>query len=83
MRLLIGMLMGGLVAAQAPAGPLVFGPQAAWFRPADAEESHAPSRPTADDLVLERREGTWTGAVEGGVGCGDAVSSNPDIAPQR
>lgn len=37
MRLLIGMLMGGLVAAQAPAGPLVFGPQAAWFRPADAE----------------------------------------------
>jgi len=29
--------MGGLVAAQAPAGPLVFGPQAAWFRPADAE----------------------------------------------
>ncbi|HET9193737.1 MAG TPA: hypothetical protein VFO21_12715 [Vicinamibacterales bacterium] len=49
MRLLIGMLMSGLVAAQAPAGPLVFGPQAAWFRPADAEESHAPSRPTADD----------------------------------
>lgn len=37
MRLLIGMLMGGLVAAQAPAGPLVFGPQAAWFRPADAD----------------------------------------------
>jgi len=26
MRLLIEMLMGGLVAAQAPAGPLVFGP---------------------------------------------------------
>lgn len=47
------------------------------------KESHEPSRPTADDLVLERREGTWTGAVEGGVGCGDAVSSNPDIAPQR
>jgi len=22
-------------------------------------------------------------AVEGGVGCGDAFSSNPDIAPQR
>lgn len=37
MRLLIASLVGGLVAAQAPPGPLVFGPQAAWFRPADAE----------------------------------------------
>lgn len=37
MRLLIVMLAGGLVAAQAPPGPLAFGPQAAWFRLADAE----------------------------------------------
>jgi hypothetical protein len=35
------------------------------------------------EVVLDRRGATWTGAVEGGVGCGDAVSSNPDIAPQR
>jgi hypothetical protein len=242
MRLLIGMLVGGLVAAQAPPGPLVFGPQAAWFRPADTEGitravasyggrpwlilgmRHSPPRgngeyqwtamayaapttatpelrrgalvavftaPTTGQLadpaswsadpsrvitwaqvalpgrtfddvtsdqdenrpltitgditdadlmsivrflrsrpiiavppglnlgtvpgpvrgirapavrhpalpavrvglglsascgyevVLERREGTWTGAVEGGVGCGDAVSSNPDVAPVR
>ena len=38
MRLLVGALMGGLLAAQVPRGePLVFGPQAAWLRPVDAE----------------------------------------------
>lgn len=35
------------------------------------------------DIVLERREETWIGEVEGGVGCADSVTSNPDVSPQR
>jgi hypothetical protein len=35
------------------------------------------------EVVLERRGDTWSGGVEGGVGCGDSVSSNPTSPPQR
>ena len=35
------------------------------------------------EVVLERRGDTWTGGVEGGVGCGDSLSSNPTVPPRR
>ncbi len=34
-------------------------------------------------VTLERRQETWAGTVTGPIGCGDAVSSNPTVPPQR
>ena len=34
-------------------------------------------------VALERRQDTWAGTVTGPIGCGDALSSNPTVPPQR